>query len=376
MSQTQFYGTTTMPLTVRMRRSPFWERSHAAGAQGYITYNNMLIATGFHGPQEDYRHLKSAVQVWDVGVERQIEISGPDAGKLVQMSTPRDISRMGDDQCFYIPTVDGLGCMTNDPVLLRVEQDRYWVSIADSDQILFYKGVAAALQLRVSIHEPHVSPLAIQGPKADDLAARIWGDCVRDLRFFRWMHVDVNGQKMILARSGYSVQGGFELYFEGHEGAANLWDQLFEAGTDLDVRAGTPCQAERVEAGLLSYLSDITQDMTPFEAGLGAMCAMDKDVGCLGFAALKNKQSPNRQIRPIEIAGGPLPPQGTFWPVTAGGQTVGRVSSSCRAYDFDCNAGIALMNDSHWDPQTNVQVHTQDGPRDALVKEKFLGRTS
>lgn len=366
--------TTTMPLTVRMRRSPFWSRSHAAGAQGYIVYNNMLIATGFAGSEADYRHLKSAVQLWDVGCERQIEINGPDAARLVQMSTPRDISKMAEDQCFYMPTVDGQGRMTNDPVLLRVDEDRYWVSIADSDLILYYKGLAAGQGLDVSIHEPYVAPLGIQGPKADDLAARLWGDKVRDIRFFRHARVDVNGTPILLARSGYSVQGGFELYFEGETGGEALWDQLMEAGRDLDVRAGAPCQAERVEAGLLSYLSDITADMTPFEAGLGAMCSMDRDPGCLGWAALKQATSPSRQIRPIEIAGGPLPPQGTFWPVMAAGQRVGRISSSCRAYDFGCNAAIGLIDASHWEPGTEVQVVTPAGTREAVIKDKFWGR--
>lgn len=366
---------TSMPLTVRMRRSPFWERSNAAGAQGYIVYNNMLIATGFVDPEEDYRHLKSAVQVWDVGVERQIEIFGPDAAKLVQMSTPRDLARMKDDQCYYIPTVDREGCMTNDPVLLRLDEDRYWVSIADSDLILFYKGVAAAIGLEVTIHEPHVSPLGIQGPKADELARRVWGDQVSDLKFFRHKRVDVNGRPMILARSGYSVQGGYELYYEGEDGGEVLWDQLMEAGRDLDVRAGAPVQAERVEAGLLSYLSDITHDMTPFEAGLGKFCNLENDVGCVGYKALQEKRDPMRQIRPIEIDGDPLPPQGVFWRVTdLEGNAIGRISSSCRAYSYNCNAAIGLIDAPYWTPGTEVQVHTPDGLRIGIIKEKFWGR--
>ena len=365
---------TTMPLTVRMRRSPFWARSHAAGARGYIVYNNMLLATDFAGPEEDYRHLKSAVQIWDVGCERQIEIAGPDAARLVQMSTPRDIARLRDDQCFYIPTVDRDGGMTNDPVLLRVDEDRYWISIADSDLMLFYKGVAAALGLDVSIREPLVAPLAIQGPRADDLARRVWGDRVLDIRFFRHSRVDVNGTPMILARSGYSVQGGYELYFEGERGGDVLWDQLMEAGRDLDVRAGSPCLSERVEAGMLSYLSDITQDMTPFEAGLGRMCDIDRDTGCLGLSALRAKRDPLRQVKPVEIAGDPLPPQGTFWPVTAGDRPVGRISSSARAFDFGVNAAIGLIDASHWEPGTALTVHTPVGPREAIVKETFWGR--
>ena len=367
---------TRMPLTVRMRRSAFWERSHLAGAQAYIVYNNMLIATDFMGAEEDYHHLKSAVQIWDVGVERQIEISGPDALRLVQMSTPRDIGKMARDQCFYIPTVDSTGGMSNDPVLLKRDEERYWVSIADSDLILYYKGVAAALGLNVKIQEADVSPLAIQGPYAQTLVSRIWGEAASDLKFFRHITVEVDGRKMILARSGYSLQGGYELYFEGQSGAGELWDTLMDVGADLDVKVGSPCQAERIEGGLLSYLSDIAHDMTPFEAGLGKFCNMTQDVGCLAWEALRAKQSPTRQIRPVEIEGGPLPPQTTFWPLTSGSQAVGRVSSSCRAYDYDCNAAIGLIDAAHWSTGSALMVHTSAGPREAVVKDTFWGRSA
>lgn len=367
-------NTAQMPLTVRMRRSPFWTSSNAHMPHGYLVYNNTLIASYFGVPEEEYYHLKNAVQLWDVGCERQVEISGPDAAKLVQMSTPRDLSLMKDDQCYYIPTVDGGGGMTNDPVLLRLDQDRYWVSLSDSDQILYYKGVAAALGLDVTVHEPDVSPLGIQGPKADDLAARIWGDQVRDLKFFRHMRVDVNGTPMVLARSGFSTQGGFELYFEGTEGGDVLWDQLWEAGRDLDVRAGAPHQSERIESGMFSFLSDLTQDMTPMEAGLEKLCHLDRDTGCLALHALRAKRNPTRQLRPIEIAGGPLPPQTEFWSVTAGAKPVGRISSSCRAYSFDCNAAIGLIDHSHWNAGTALEIHTPVGVRDAVIKDKFWGR--
>ena len=143
-----------MPFSVRTRRSPFWQRSHANDPDSYLVYNHMLIAINFDGAEGDYRHLKRAVQLWDVGCERQVEICGPDAARLVQMSTPRDISQMEDDQCYYIPTVDGNGCMTNDPVLLKVGGNRYWVSIADSDLLLFYKGLSSGAGLDVPIHEP------------------------------------------------------------------------------------------------------------------------------------------------------------------------------------------------------------------------------
>jgi len=364
-----------MPVSVRSRRSPFWSKSHAAGGHNYIVYNHMLLAADIDSPEEDYRHLKRAVQLWDVGCERQIELSGPDAARLVQTSTPRNIAKMADDQCFYIPTVDSNGCMTNDPVLLKVAPDRYWVSIADSDLIFFYHGVAAAMNMDVTVREANVSPLGIQGPKAQVLATRMWGEKVSSLGFFRTMRVDVNGSKMILARSGYSMQGGYELYFEGETGGGELWDQLMEKGVDLDVRAGSPCQSERIESGLLSYLSDITHEMTPFEAGLGHFCDMQQDAGCLAWSALKLKQDPVRRIRPIEISGEQLPPLQSYWNVTdETGTSVGRISSACRAWSYDCNAAIGLINKSHWDANTALVVHTPDGARDAVVKPNFWGR--
>ncbi|MEM7378699.1 MAG: dimethylsulfoniopropionate demethylase [Pseudomonadota bacterium] len=368
--------TTTMPLTVRMRRSPFFARSHAAGARSYIVYNNMLIATHFEGAEADYRHLKRGVQLWDVGCERQIEIAGPDAARLVQLSTPRDIRRMADDQCYYIPTVDGDGHMTNDPVLVKVDAGRYWVSIADSDQILFYKGVAAALNLNVRVFEPAVSPLGIQGPNADALVGRVFGEAATKVRFFRHVRVDVDGTPMVLARSGYSLQGGYELYFEGEDGSA-LWDRLMDAGEGLDVRAGSPCQAERVEGGLLSYLSDITDDMTPFEAGLGRFCDIDTDTdtGCLGLAALRAKREPTRQVRPLRIDGPPVPPMGTFWPITTpAGEPAGRVSSCTWSWSFEQNVAIALVDRAHWDAGTALRVVTPDGERSAEVLARFPGR--
>ncbi|MDP5219811.1 dimethylsulfoniopropionate demethylase [Ruegeria sp. 2205SS24-7] len=366
--------TSQMPLTVREQRSAFWTSSDAHNPNGYMVYNHTLIPSTFGDAEQQYYHLKSAVQLWDVGCERQIELIGADAAKLIQMSTPRDISQMTHDRCFYIPTVDGKGHMTNDPVLLRLGEDRFWVSISNSDLLLYYKGIAAAWNLNVEVFEPEVSPLAIQGPKADELAARVWGGKIRDLRFFRHMRVDVNGTQMILARSGFSTQGGFELYFEGAEGGDVVWNRLMEAGRDLDVRAGAPHQSERIESGMLSFLADITFDMTPFEAGLGSLCETERDIGCLGWAALREKREPDRQLRPIEIAGDPLPPQGAFWDVIADGRPVGRISSSCRAYSFDCNAAIGLIDRSHWKPGTALEILTSDGLREATVKEKFWGR--
>ena len=176
---------------IRLRRTPFSRRVEASGATAYTVYNHMLLASFFRSVEEDYAHLKRAVQVWDVSCERQVEIIGPDALRLVQLTTPRDLSRMADDQCYYIPMVDEEGHMLNDPILIKLADDRYWVSIADTDMLYYFKGLASGFGLNAKAFEPDVSPLAIQGPKADTLEARVFGQEIVDTKFFRlsstWM---------------------------------------------------------------------------------------------------------------------------------------------------------------------------------------------
>jgi dimethylsulfoniopropionate demethylase len=234
-----------LSISRRTRRTPFTDRVTAAGVKAYTIYNHMLLPTVFRSVTEDYRHLKTAVQVWDVACERQVEVRGPQAAELVQMLTPRDLSDMTIGQCLYTPMVDETGGMLNDPVTVKLDEDRYWVSIADSDLLFWVKALAHGFRLAVDVFEPDVSPLAIQGPQADELAARVFGDAVRSIRFFRYKRLSFNGTELVVARSGYSKQGGFEIYVEGSQHGEPLWDALFEAGRDLDVRAGQPLYAAR-----------------------------------------------------------------------------------------------------------------------------------
>src|SRR6056297_861610 len=187
----------------RLRRTPFSEGVEAAGCKAYTVYNHMLLPTVFESVEADYRHLKDHVQVWDVAVERQVELRGPDAQRLMQMLTPRDLRPMLPGQCYYVPIVDETGGMLNDPVAVKLAEDRWWISIADSDLLYWVKGIANGYRLDVLIDEPDVSPLAIQGPKADELAARVFGDRVRDIRFFRFDMFQFEGRDLVIARSGY-----------------------------------------------------------------------------------------------------------------------------------------------------------------------------
>lgn len=354
----------------RVRRTPFSDGVEAAGVKAYTVYNRMLLPTMFESLEADCHHLKRHVQVWDVACERQVQLKGPDAAALLQRITPRDVSKMGRERCFYVPVVDQNGGMLNDPVALQVADDTFWVSIADSDLLLWIKGVAAATGLQVEVSEPDVSPLAVQGPKSDALMARVFGEEVRDIRFFRYKRLPFQGRELVVARSGWSKQGGFEIYLEGGDLGMALWQALFEAGADLNVRAGCPNNIERIESGLLSYGSDMRRDNTPYECGLGKFCNSPEDY--IGKAALAEqaRNGPARQIRPMVISG-KIPACTGSWPLLAGSQQVGQVASAVYSPQFEVNVAIGMVDRSHWAPGTVMEIETEGGLRKATVQEKF-----
>ena len=357
----------------RLRRTAFSDGVEAAGVKAYTVYNRMLLPTVFRSVEEDYRHLKDAVQLWDVSVERQVEVRGPDAGRLIQMLTPRDLRGMLPGQCYYMPVVDETGGMLNDPVVVKLSEDRWWISIADSDLLFWVKGVAYGYRLDVLVDEPDVSPLAVQGPKADELMARVFGDGVKDVRFFRFGWFDFQGRSLVVARSGYSKQGGFEIYVEGRDIGMSLWNALMEAGRDLDVHAGCPNGIERIEGGLLSYGNDMTDDNTPHECGLGRFCNTATAIGCIGRDALLRVsiEGPVQQIRPIAIDAKELPLCDRPWPLMAGTRRVGQVTSAAISPDFGEGVAVGMVRMTHWDAGTPLHLETQDGSFDAEVREHF-----
>lgn len=356
----------------RVRRTPFTPGVEAAGAKAYTVYNRMLLATVFRSVEEDYHHLKSAVQVWDVSVERQVELRGPDATRLMQMLTPRDLRGMLPGQCYYVPIVDETGGMLNDPVALKLSEDRWWISIADSDLLYWVKGLAYGYRLDVLVDEPDISPLAVQGPHAEELMARVFGDAVRGIRFFRFGWFDFQGVSMAVARSGYSKQGGYEIYVDGAENGMPLWNTLMEAGRDLDVHAGCPNLIERIEGGLLSYGNDMTRANTPHECGLGRFCSTQTAIGCVGRDALLRvaSEGPIQQVRPITIAA-KVPVCDAVWPIMSKGKRVGQITSAAWSPDHNESVAIGMVRMTHWDPGTVLQVDTPDGPMDATVRESF-----
>jgi len=358
-----------LSISRRTRSTPFTRRVTEAGVKGYTVYNRMLLPTVFESIQADYHHLKSHVQIWDVACERQVEIKGPDATQLMQMLTPRNLAKMKDDQCYYIPVVDENGRMLNDPVAIKHNDNRWWISIADSDLLYWVKGLATGRNLNAEIFEPDVSPLGVQGPKSDDLMARVFGDDIRNLKFFRHKKIQFKDTEFTVARSGYSVQGGFEIYVDGTKNGEPLWDALFEAGADLNVRAGCPNLIERIEGGLLSYGNDMTIDNTPYEAGLGKFYKGGAAQGCIGSQALESEQvdGPKRQIRGLTIEGAPVDPCQTPWTLSIDGRNVGQITSAAWSPDLKTNVAIGMVDREHWTPGTMLDVQTPKSRRGAKV---------
>jgi dimethylsulfoniopropionate demethylase len=276
-----------LSISRRTRKTPFTPAVEAAGVKGYTVYNHMLLPTYFNTNEADYWHLCQDVQVWDVSCERQIEVSGPDSERLIQLMTPRDISRAVIGQGLYAPLCDEHGLLINDPILIKFSADRWWVSIADSDVRLWARGIAYGLGLDVQVREAEIWPLAVQGPKAEELVSRVFGDEVRSIRFFRSKMLEFRGRSMMVMRSGYSKQGGFEIYLNDPQLALPLWDELFSQGADLNVRAGGPNLIERIESGLLSYGNDMNFTHNPFECGLDQYMDIDADIDCMSLQALR-----------------------------------------------------------------------------------------
>ncbi len=357
----------------RLRRTPYSKRVEEAGVKSYTVYNHMLLATAFDSLEEDCKHLKKAVQVWDVSVQRQVEITGSDSLRLLQMTTPRDLNRMTDDQCYYIPMVDEKGFMINDPVAVKLKEDRYWISIADSDMLFYFKGLASGMKLDVEIFEPDVNILSIQGPKSVELIKRMFGDKIAETKFFKHKKVNIFDKEMIIARSGWSHQSCFEIYVEGSKYGEALWDKLFKVGKDLDVRAGCPNLIERIESGLLSFGNDITPEHTPFEAGLGKFLSSGINPECLAYENLKKNDSPKRIIKPIKIEGSPIEPI-TYWVeiLDENNEFSGYISSAAWSSEFNTNVAIGMVNRKYWNIGSKLKIILSDeSTRNITVEENF-----
>lgn len=348
----------------RQRATPYTSRVEALGVSGFSVVNHTILPKGFQkSVAEDYWHLKTHVQLWDVGCQRQISLRGADAARLTQMMTPRDLRGARIGQCLYAPLIDSDAGMLNDPIILKLAGDHFWLSIADADILLWAKGLALGMGLQVVIDEPDVWPLAIQGPKSDELVARLFGDELRSLPFFGFKICEFQGQGVLVARSGFSKQDGFEMYPQGFEFCGALWDALWQAGTDLDIAPGCPNLIERVEGGLLSYGNEMTRAENPLECGMEGYCQLDGSIDYIGRDALLKiaETGPKRMIRGLIFEGDACPACQQPWPVTVDGRNVGFVTTAIWSPRFEKNVALAMIDLGYWEARTEIRVQAEDG---------------
>lgn len=355
----------------RLRPTPFTDRVQTAGVNGYTVYNHMLLPTTFAGLAEDYAHLKKYVQIWDVSAERQVQLKGPDARKLACLMSTRDLRTAEPGRCYYAPIVDQNGGLLNDPVALCIAQDTFWFSIADSDLLLWAAGLAQGMGLDVAVSEPDVSPLAIQGPLAEDLLVDVFGPEIRDIRFFRFKAFPFKNRMLNIARSGWSKQGGFEIYLDDSRLGSDLWDAIAMKGDAYNLKAGCPNLIERIESGLLSYGNDMTRADTPLEVGLEKYCALDSDTDFIGKEALlrQRDQGIQKKLMGLYIDGAPITPVALPLACNRQSHQVGIVTSGVYSPSLDHNIAFAMLDISATDVGSTLSVETPDGPRDATVCE-------
>lgn len=336
----------TLPLITfsrRLRETPFTDRILAGGAQSFTVYNHTLLPSWFRSLEGDYWHLVEHVQVWDVSCQRQIQLKGPDAKKLVQLMTPRDLSMAQPDQCFYVPLCDEQGHILNDPIAIKVGDDAWWLSLADSDIFLWSRALVLGQGLDVEITRMDVWPIAVQGPKAETLVARLFGDAVKGIRFFRYKRLAYRGHEFIVARSGWSGQGGFEIYVDDAELGQMLWDELFVVGADLNVGHGCPNNIERMETGLLSFGSDMDYSHTPLQCGLDRYCQLDADLPSMSVEALRAQRKAGVPSRLVGIVAPRVPAASVHCQLLANDNPVGDITSQTLSGRYDAWLGFAYI---------------------------------
>lgn len=350
--------------TTRLRRSPYFEATVAAGVSGFTTYNQMLLPAGYGDPEAEYWRLIHGVAQWDVAAQRQVELTGTDAGRLAQILAPRDISQCPIGQGKYVALCNHAGTIINDPILLKLSPQRYWLSIADSNIVFWARAIAAERGLAVQIGEADVSPMAVQGPKAEEVIVSMFGESARKLKYFGFRQTEIEGIPLLLARSGWSKQGGFELYPMDSCKAVTLWNLVREAGQNWDIGPGTPNYIERVESGLLSWGGDTDDSTNPFEIRLGKYVDLevaDEVVGIESLRTIHQQGITRHQLGLLLEDDQPMLPHSVWYAIYAGQRKVGSMTNGIWSYRLKRNIGFALIS-REISPFDTVEV-CKDGKR-------------
>jgi len=329
----------------------------------------MYMPTGYSDPVTEYTALVEGVTIWDVACQRQIEIIGPDAERFMQLLTPRNISSCGVNRCRYVLLTDNQGGIINDAVLLRLAEDRFWVSPGDGDAILWIQGVAACTDMDVKVFEPDVSPIQLQGPLAPAVAHKLFGELAYELGYFHMAQTELNGIPLVLSRTGWSGELGYELYLQDSSRGDELWEHVWEAGEEFDIKPITPSNIRSIEGGIFSYGSDIQRQDNPFTIGFGRLVDLDMEADFIGKAALKKikAEGVKRKLVGVEIDGEAITGNDALWKVLDGDKVIGHLSRCAFSPRLQRNIGFINVPVEYADPGSQVNVATSVGPATATV---------
>jgi aminomethyltransferase len=354
----------------RLRRSPFYEAEQRHGPRGYTVYNHMLFPTNYDDFEAEYWHLLNHVTLWDVAVERCLEISGRDGLRLAQMMTPRDLSACAVGQAKYVLICAADGGILNDPVMTRMSEDRFWFALASSDALFYAKGLAALAGLDVNIREAEAHPLQIQGPHSRDVVRALFGEGILDLKYYFFREARIKDIPVIVTRTGWTSEVGYEVYLLDPARGTDLWEEILKAGAPFNIRPTGPSDIRRIEGGIFNWGADMTYEHNPFELGLERLVDFEMTGECISMNALRRirDRGVERRITGIELDGDPFPALNyTKWPAHAEGRQVGQVTSAIYSPRLKKNIGYCWLPVALAAPGTLVAVASEWGQRTAKV---------
>ena len=357
----------------QIRKSPYFNATVRWGAKGFSVYNHMYIPRDFGSPEQNFWNLIEKAILCDVAVERQVEITGPDAYKFIQLLTPRDLSKLSIGQCKYVLIVNNEGGILNDPVLLRLDENHFWLSLADSDVLFWAQGVAVNSGLNVKITEPDVSPLQLQGPTSGEIMIKLFGDNIKDLKYYWLKEFNLDGIPLIVSRTGWSSELGYELYLRDGSKGEDLYEKIMQAGKEHGLKPGHTSSIRRIEGGMLSYHADADINTNPFELGLDRLVNLESKINFIGKDALKKikQDGIKRKQVGIEIDCKPLSgPNTTFWPVLNDQKNIGKITSAVYSPRLKKNIALAMIDVDHSNLGQKLKVKIDENVINCFVVEK------
>jgi glycine cleavage system aminomethyltransferase T len=357
----------------RNRRTPYYEAEQRHSPLGYTVYNHMYFPIRFDTFEAEFEALLNDVTVWDVSVERCLEISGPDGFTFAQLLTPRDLSKCAVGQAKYVLICDGDGGIINDPVLTRMDENTFWFALASSDALLFARGLKNAYpDLDVTIKEADVAPMQIQGPRSKDLMRDLLGDEVLDIKYYYFRRFSVDGIPVVVTRTGWTSEVGYEIYLTDSSKGTELWEKVMKAGEPYNVRPTGPSDIRRIEGAIFNWGADMTYENNPYELGLDRLVDQLPEHASISIAALKRikAEGVSRRINGVEFDGEPFPGLNNVkWPVTDGGRQIGKVTSAIHSPRLGRNIGYAWLPAERSREGDTITVQTEWGERTGTIVE-------